>query len=146
MLSAFSGTLHCLFPYLRGTVKFVAYIIISLTDKVLLILRNTWPPFFRVMHKTLSLSSNWSLVLCTLKEKPQYDLTVILLQSCTNVNWMYRRPCLWSYENIVSSCVAPAGLGFKQWELRVASWSNFEWNDQSRDYFLVNFWIIVHVA
>lgn len=35
---------------------------------------------------------------------PYSNFTAILYW---NVNWMYRRPCLWSYENIVSSCVAP---------------------------------------
>ena len=52
----FSETLHCMFTYLRKTVKFVAYMRISLSDKVLFILRNLWPPFFRrVMHKMLFL-------------------------------------------------------------------------------------------
>ena len=52
----FSETLHCMFTYLRKTVKFVAYMIISLTDKVLFILRNLWPLFFRpVMQKLWSL-------------------------------------------------------------------------------------------
>ena len=44
---------------------------------------------------------------------------------------MYRRPCLWSYENIVSSNLACGGWVFNNFVWRV---SNFEWNDQLRGY------------
>ena len=46
---------------------------------------------------------------------------------------MYRRPCLWSYENNVSSGVARGGwvLNDEDFMWRVC---NFEWNDQLRGY------------
>ena len=46
---------------------------------------------------------------------------------------MYRRPCLWSYENNVSSGVARGGwvLNKEDFVWRVC---NFEWNDQLRGY------------
>lgn len=46
---------------------------------------------------------------------------------------MYRRPCLWSYKNNVSSGVARGGwvLNDEDFVWRVC---NFEWNDQLRGY------------
>ena len=37
----------------------------------------------------------------------------------TNVSTLYRHPCLWSYENIISSGVAPGGWVFNN--------ENFVW-------------------
>ena len=89
MLFVFSETLHCMFPYLRKAVKFVAYMIISLTHKVLFILRNSWPPFFGVMHKTLSLVFKLIIGLVYLKKKttiwPYSNFIVILYKRFNNV-------------------------------------------------------------
>ena len=60
-----------------------------------------------------------------------YSNFIVILY--TNVSIMYRRPCLWSYDNNVSSGVARGGWVFNN-ENFVWQVCNFEWNDQFQGY------------
>ena len=64
MLSAFSETLHCMFPYLRKTVKFVAYIIINIINTQSFIYSSKlMTTIFRCDAQNVVFSFlNWSLV------------------------------------------------------------------------------------
>lgn len=60
-----------------------------------------------------------------------YSNFIVILY--TNVSIMYRRPCLWSYKNNVSSGVARGGWVFNN-ENFVWQVCKFEWNDQFQGY------------
>ena len=134
MLSAFSETLHCMFPYLRKTVKFVAYIIISLTHKVLFYSSKLMTTIFRCDALNVVFSC--------------FTLIIGLM-------YVRRKTTLWPYSNFIVILYkrfnnVPPSLFMELWEQRFkrrrrGGWvfnnenfvwrvSNFEWNDQLRGY------------